>query len=437
MDSKPKKIIILQKILRGMAILVLKKYNPKIISITGSVGKTSTKEAVFAVLKDKFRVRRNDKNYNNEIGVPLTIIGADSGESSLWRWLGVFLKWLWVMLAPIEYPEILVLEMGADRLGDIKYLTEFIKSNVAVITDFSSSHIEFFGNVEGVAKEKGILVRELDEKSWAVINIDNPFVAKLEDQLKCNVVSFGFSQEAQMRATDIAFNYANKEQTDLVGLSFKLNYKGTSIPVRLNNILAKHQIYSALAGAAIGINFGINLVEVGAALESFSFPYGRMNLIAGIKSTCIIDDTYNSSPTSAAAALEALAEIKAARKIAVLGDMLELGEESEEKHKLIGKKFAEIKGDIFFAVGERMKKAGEELAKNNFPEKNIFYFASSMAAGKKLQEIMQTRDLILVKGSQGMRMEMVVEEVMAAPQEAEKLLCRQSKSWKETPWKAV
>ena len=419
-----------------MAVLVLKKYNPKIISITGSVGKTSTKEAVFTVLASKFRVRRNDKNYNNEIGLPLTIIGVDSGESSLWGWFVVLLKWLWIILAPIEYPEILVLEMGADRPGDIKYLTSFIRSNAAIITDFSSSHVEFFKNVEGVAKEKGVLVKELDEKGLAIINVDNPYVAKLADQLKCNVTTFGFSEEAEMRATDVSFSYTGEAQ-DLKGLSFKLNYKGTTIPVRLNDVLAKHQIYSALAAAAAGVGFGINLVEVGAALENFSLPYGRMNLLAGIKNTNIIDDTYNSSPTSALAALDALGEIKAERRIAVMGDMLELGEETEERHKLIGKKFLEIKGDIFFAVGTRMKFAGTELEKNNFSKTNIFYFDSPMEAGKKLQEIIREGDLILVKGSQGIRMEKVVEEIMAIPQDAEKLLCRQTARWKEIPWRKV
>ncbi|MDO8240922.1 MAG: UDP-N-acetylmuramoyl-tripeptide--D-alanyl-D-alanine ligase [Candidatus Moranbacteria bacterium] len=432
-NEKSQKILILQKIMRFMAVSVLKKYNPKIISITGSVGKTSTKEAISTVLASKFRVRRTEKNYNNEIGLPLTIIGATSGESSLVGWFLVFLKWLWIMLAPIEYPEILVLEMGADRPGDIQYLTSFIKSNAGVITDISYSHVEYFKGIEGVAREKGTLVKELDEKGLAVLNADNEFVAKLASQIKCNVISFGFSEEAQMRVSDVCLGCAG-QAGDLKGLSFKLNYKGTTIPVRLNNILAKHQIYAVLAAIAVGDGFGINLVEAGAALENFSLPVGRMNLLSGLKNTHIIDDTYNSSPTSALAALEALGEIKATRKIAVLGDMLELGEESENGHKSLGKKFAQIKGSIFLAVGNRMKQTGKELEKNNFPTKNIFYFDSPDEAGKKLQEIMQAGDLILVKGSQGMRMEKVVEEVMADSAQAKKLLCRQTEAWRTTPF---
>ncbi|MFA7208851.1 MAG: Mur ligase family protein [Parcubacteria group bacterium] len=439
-NNKSYKILILQKILRMMAGLVLKKYNPKIVGITGSVGKTSAKEAIFSVLKSKFRVRRTDKNYNNEIGLPLTIIGADSGEDSFWKWLAVFLKWFWVVLAPIKYPEVLVLEMGADRPGDMKYLTGFIRPDVAVITDVSSSHMEFFKNIEGVAKEKSVLVKELGPKGLAVTNVDNPYVAKINPP--CDAVTFGFSEEAEMRATDISFSYADDYSGALKGLSFKLNYKGTTIPLRLNNILARHQIYSALAAVAVGTGFGINLVEAGAALENFSLPCGRMNLITGIKNSLIIDDTYNSSPTSALAALDALGEIAASggkysRKIAVLGDMLELGEESVEKHGIVGRKFLEIKGDLFFAVGKRMRAAVDELRGNGFSQENIFHFENQVEAGEKLREIIQEGDLVLVKGSQGMRMEKVVEAIMADPGEAGKLLCRQSQHWREIPWKSA
>lgn len=440
-NDKSKKILILEKVLRQMAVLVLKKYKPQVVAITGSVGKTSTKEAIATVLDGKMRVRKTEKNYNNEIGLPLTIIGAESGESSLCGWFKVFLKWSWVMLAPNKYPEVLVLEMGADRPGDIQYLVDFVRPNISVITDISWSHVEFFKDVEGVAKEKGTLVKELDEKGSAVLNVDNPHIAKINNQAKCNVISFGFSEEAEMKATDVNFSY-DENSSDPKGLSFKLNFKGTSIPVRLSNILARHQIYAALAAAAVGTQFGINLVEIGQALENFAPPCGRMNLLRGIKDTCIIDDTYNSSPTSVSAALDTLQELHASsenftRKIAVLGDMLELGEGSPEKHADLGKKFLEIKGDLIFAVGERMQAAVSELEKGGFPKERIYHFENPMEAGKKLQAVMQKGDLILVKGSQGMRMEKVVEEVMADPQNLEKLLCRQSQHWREIPWKKV
>lgn len=415
----------------------MKKYDPRIVSVTGSVGKTSAKEAIFTVLSSHFRVRRNEKNYNNEIGIPLTIIGAKSGQGSLLGWLGVFLKWLAVMVSPLEYPEILILEMGADRPGDIGYLADFIRSDVGVITDVSLSHIEFFKSVEEVGKEKGTLVRKLAEKNLAILNIDNLQVAKIKEQIKANVVTVGFNEEAEMRATDYDFIYSDDDKKEINGLSFKLNYKGTTMPIRLNNVLAKHQIYAALIAAATGTWFEMNLVEIAAALENFQPPCGRMNLLAGIKNSLIIDDTYNSSPTSAIAALEVLGEIKAGRKIAVMGDMLELGGETEKGHRAVARKFLESKGDIFFAVGQRMQFAVEELLKNNFPKENIYSFKDPVETGKKLKTIIQADDLILVKGSQGLRMEKAVGEIMLEPQKAGELLCRQDASWKKKPFTEV
>jgi len=426
---------LLKSSLRMMAFLVLKKYNPRIVSITGSVGKTSTKEAVFTVLASRFRVRRSEKNYNNEIGLPLTVIGAESGKNSFWGWLAVFFKWLIVIIFPIEYPEILILEMGADRPGDIKYLTDLAKPDVGIVTDVSLTHIEFFKNLEGVAREKMSLATGLDEKSLAIINIDNEHIEKLKDQVRCRLVTFGFGDAADLRASDVLFNYS--EGQEVRGLSFKLNYKGTNLPVRLGNALARHQVYPALVAVAVGAEFGINLVESTALLGNFSSPHSRLNLIPGIKNTQIIDDTYNASPSSVEAALEVLGEIKSERKIAALGDMLELGEETEKSHRNVGEKFMEIKGDIFFAVGTRMKFAVSLLERRGFKKENIFSFDNPMDAAKKLQEIMKEGDLILVKGSQGIRMEKVVEEIMAEPQKAEELLCRQNKEWKEKPLKPV
>lgn len=427
-------MLFLMKALKIMAILVLKKYNPKIVGITGSVGKTSAKEAIFTVLAGKFRVRKNEKNYNNEIGVPLTIIGAESGMQSIRKWLRVFLKWIWIIIFPVEYPEILILEMGADRPGDIDYLTNFVKPSVGIITEISSSHIEFFKTLEGIAKEKGTLVKKLEEKSLAVINIDNPHIEKLKNQIKSRVITFGFSDEAEMKATDISFIYS---ENVIRGISFKLNYNGSSVPVRLNNILAKHQIYAALAGAVVGIEFGLNLVEISEFLSEFSSPCGRLNLVPGIKNTNIIDDTYNSSPASVLAALEVLREIEAPRKIVVLGDMLELGEDTEKEHRKIGEKISEVRADLFFAFGKRMQFAIDELKSRNFSKEKIFYFEDHENLGKKLQDEIKEGDLILIKGSQGMRMEKTVEEIMADPMNAEIILCRQNQEWKEKPFKLV
>lgn len=439
--SKSKKIIYLEKALRFMAVLILYKYNPKIIGITGSVGKTSAKEAIFMVLNQRFRVRKNEKNYNNEIGLPLTIIGSGSGGRSVWKWAGVFLKWIGTLIFPVEYPEVLALEMGADRPGDIKYLTKFIKCEGAVITEASGSHLEFFKTLDKVAEEKWNLVESLDKDGFAAINIDNPKIAKLKNQSKkegINFLTYGFSDEADLKAAEVFYNYSEENENgkkEIKGLSFKLNYKGTTIPVRLNNVLAQHSIYAALAAIAVGVGFKLNLVEIAASLENFVMPSGRMGLVNGVKSSMIIDDTYNSSPISAAAALLAMKNIKASRKIAVLGDMFELGTETEAGHRVLAKKFIEAGGNIFFAVGQRMKFAVAELEKHNFNRENIYEFDNPDEAKKTLQKIVREGDLILVKGSQGMRMEKVVEEIMNEPEKSKELLCRQDASWKSIPWR--
>ncbi|MFA5961807.1 MAG: UDP-N-acetylmuramoyl-tripeptide--D-alanyl-D-alanine ligase [Parcubacteria group bacterium] len=461
MDKKPKKNnssekdtrkkTQLEKLLRFMASAILKKYQPRIIAVTGSIGKTSAKDAIFSVISNHFRVRKSEKNYNNEIGVPLTIIGVESGKRSFFKWLGVILRWLFLWIFPSKYPEILILEMGADRPGDLEYLTDFAKPDISVITEISSSHLEYFKNIEAIFKEKATLAKALSEKDVAIINSDNQYLAKLKENPRqsgvvARIFSFGFEENADARALDVFLNQNDDMSavetprqggaSSISGLSFKLNYKGTTMPLRLNNILAKHNIYAALAGVSVGIELGLNLVEIGKSLENFSLPSGRMNLIRGIKDSFIIDDTYNSSLASAEGALEVLREMCQARKIVALGDMLELGKSTEEDHRMLAKKFLEVGGDIFLAVGKRMQFAVDELNKHEFAGE-IYAFSDPMSAGKKLQEILRPGDVVLVKGSQGMRMEKIVEEVMAEPERAEELLCRQNLEWRNKLWKEV
>lgn len=444
-EGSQRKTAKLEKILRFMAVTLLKKYHPRIIAVTGSVGKTSAKEAIFAVVSGHYFVRKSEKNYNNEIGVPLTIIGAESGGRSFLKWFGIFLRWMVFVVFPLKYPEILILEMSADRPGDLQYLTDFAKPDISVITEIASSHLEYFKNIEAIFREKATLAKVVDEKDLVILNIDNPHLLKLKDNPRqfgviARIFSFGFREDADAQAMDVFLNQQDVETrfiaSSLRGLSFKLSYKGTTIPLRLNNILAKHNIYAALAGVSVGIELGLNLVEIGKGLENFSLPPGRMNLICGIKSTSIIDDTYNSSLVSAEGALEVLREFGKNRRIAVLGDMLELGEGTEGDHRMLAKKFLEVGGNVFITVGRRMLFATSELKKHKFSGE-IYAFRSPMDAGKKLQEILRPGDVVLVKGSQSMRMEKVVEEVMAEPERAKDLLCRQNAEWRNVPWREV
>ncbi|MFA5887001.1 MAG: Mur ligase family protein [Patescibacteria group bacterium] len=425
---------ILQLKLNFWARLILKKYRPVIIAITGSLGKTSTKEAIYTVLKDKLAVRMSQKNYNNEIGLPLTIFGCDSPGASLFGWSKVFCHALkLIILRDNTYPQVLVLEMGVDRPGDMAYLVRLAPPTVGVVTAVSYSHLEYFGSLVNIKKEKQVLIENLDNKGLAVLNYDNEPAREMASASKTRVLTYGLKEGANLQAQDIIFNFT-KGNYELAGLNFKLNYNGAVVPVFMNNVLTESAIYAALAAAAVGLYFELNLVEVAQALNSFSLPAGRMNVLPGIKHTFIIDDTYNSSPEAVVAALDILGRIKtdeAASKYAVLGDMLELGHYTEEGHQIVGRKVAAAKINYLIAVGEKARDIVRGAQAAGLADEHIFYFDKLAEAGHFLQNRIKAGDLILVKGSQGMRLEKIVKEIMAEPEKAGELLVRQGKEWAE------
>jgi len=432
---KSKRIIYLEKVLRCMATLTLKRHKPRVVGITGSVGKSSAKEAIFLVLENNFRVRKNEENYNNEIGIPLTIIGAKTGGKNVFKWIWVLIKWIWGFMTPWAYPEILILEMAIDRPGDMKYLMEFIPVEVGVLTNISSSHLEFFKSVKEIAKEKSVLIKTIKKDGIAIVNIDNPFIREESKELKTKLVAYGFSEDADIKVTDTRFNYDNNG--NFRGLSFKLNYENKIIPMRLPHIIAKHQIYPALMAVAVGDYFKINIIDALALLEEYKSLYGRMNLLQGINSSLIIDDTYNSSPASVLAALGTLEQIKANRRIVVLGDMLELGNSSQEEHLAIVKNVLEGKFDKLIVVGKRMHEAARLFLGDSNDIGSILFFSNPTEAGKILKGIIGNGDLVLVKGSQSMRMEKVVEEIIDDSVDSASVLCRQSRTWKNKDFKEV
>ena len=429
---KSKKIKFLEAVLRLMAKAVLWRYKPKIVGITGSVGKTSAKESVFAVLETRFFVRKNEKNYNNEIGIPLTILGMETGGKSLGKWVMIGLRWLGMLAWKCRYPQILILELGVDRPGDMDYLLSFVRPQIGVVTNISSSHIEFFKTLDGIAKEKGKLVESLPEDGFAILNADDERVLNMSGRIKANVISFGFSEHADVQADRVSYNYDKNGKPE--GLSFKLGHEGNNLPVRLKGVLAKHQVNAALAGISAGIAFKINLVDSAQGLEKLSVPLGRLNIIDGVRGSIIIDDTYNASPVSTLAALGVLEELQASRKVAILGDMLELGEETKDGHVAVAKKAFEIPAEIIILVGKRMKDAFEFLSDKKTENVQVFHFLDPDQAGEKAKKVVGEGDVVLVKGSQGMRMEKVVEKIMANPEHAEKLVCRQSKEWRKKPF---
>lgn len=415
---------ILQKILKILAKLVLKKYKPIVIAITGSVGKTSTKEAIYHVLKSHFgekEVRRNQRNYNNEIGVPLTIFGLETAGRSIFGWIFKFIKIFWMIISKVSYPSFLVLEMGADRPGDIKYLIDFVHPKVGVITALGEIpvHVEFFDDPQQVAKEKRNLITCLQENEIAVLNYDDDAVRQLGEGIKAKVSTYGLKEKADVRATnyDLRLNI----NSNVSELNFKLEFKGSTVPVKLLNVLGVQHLYSALGAAAVGIIFNLNLVEISEALKEFEPLPGRMHLIKGIKNSLIIDDSYNAALLSMEAALESLRIFESRRKVVVLGDMLEIGEYAPEAHRRVGGKAAAI-ADLIFTIGPRSEFIAEAAIKYGFDEKKIFQFMVSDDAGKKLQEELKEGDIILIKGSRAMKMEKIIKEIMAEPNKAKELL---------------
>ena len=324
---------ILQKLLAFLARRILAKYRPRVIGITGSVGKTSTKEAVYAVLAPYFRVRRNIKNYNNEICLPLTIIGAEVGGKSIFKWFGIFARAVRLLIFPAEYPEFLILEMGADRPGDIKYLADLVRPEIGIVTAVAPAHTEFFGDLAGVAEEKSALIRVLPKNGVAILNYDDELTRTMRDKAKCRTMFYGFDGTAEMRVVESAIHFhpAIQGEENFCGINLKFVFGGATVPIFLSGVLGRGQVYAALAAGAAGLSLGLNLVQISEALMSYRPPPGRMNVLPGIKGTTIIDDTYNASPRSVAAALEVLKSItkdEGAKFYAVLGDMLELGKES-------------------------------------------------------------------------------------------------------------
>lgn len=294
-----------EKILKVFAKLIINKYRPLIIGITGSVGKTSAKEAVFAVLSGKRKVRSNIKNYNNEIGLPLTIIDAQAQGKSVFGWLGVFWKATSLLITTDNnYPEVLILEMGIDRPGDMDYLNGIVQSKIGIATLIGPVHLEYFGTIERIQKEKGKLIEQLPKDGYAVLNFDNEKTRKLKDISKAKVITYGFDEKADVQAKEL--NFSLGKAGEVQGINFKLSYKGSSVPVFLLNSLGTSAVSACLAGAAVGIIQGMNLIEIAQSLKNFRNPKGRLNLLKGIKRSLIIDDTYNSSPQSAITALGVL-----------------------------------------------------------------------------------------------------------------------------------
>lgn len=425
-DGKSFKQRISEQILRVMAVGVLRRHQPLIIGVTGSVGKSSTKEVAALVLSRRMRVRKSEGNFNNEIGVPLSILGVGTGGNAMSRLFSALFRFIGYMVFPIRFPEALVLEMGIDRPGDMAYLVDFVPVKIGVVTRIAESHIEFFGTIGAIAKEKGKIITSLPEDGSAILNADDVRVASMAGRTKAVPITYGFSETADVRAGNIAFY----ETEDGIGTTFKLEYKGKTIPVRLPGVIAKHHVEDVLAGVGVGLAVGMNPVDIAEALSDFAPLPGRLRFLPGRDGIGLLDDTYNASPSSLRAAISTLRDIPAKRKVVMLGDMLELGSDSETLHRDLADDVRDAGVEVAVLVGKRMRALGEELIACGMSRGNVFFFPDPDAAETVVPDLVSEGDLVLVKGSQGIRMERVSKALLRDPDEAWRLLCRQNELWR-------
>ncbi len=425
MASKPLQIV--AKILKLLASFTISKYRPGVIGITGSVGKTSAKEAVRMVLRGVREARESRGNFNSEIGLPLTALGQWRDEeialfsreyplgANRFRKLRFLLKvilisiWRLIFGRRRSYPELLILEFGADKPGDIKYLLQVVRPQIAVVTAVGEVpvHVEFYSSPEQVAREKSRLVEQLPSNGFAVLNADDEAVLAMRERTRAHVITFGFGEDAEVRITNFENRTGNGRPA---GIAFKLQYGGSFVPLKMENCFGRPAAMSAAAAAAVGIVFGMHLVRIAEALSLYQQPPHRTRLIAGIKGSAVLDDSYNASPLSMAAAIDIAKNLPASRKIGVLGDMLELGEYSLEAHERVGQLAAKV-FDVLITVGSRGKLIAASAAESGMSKRSIFSFDSAEEAIPKLDSLIRKGDLVLIKGSWAMHLDRLVHAV--------------------------
>lgn len=421
-----KKIIVY--ILTLEAKLVLKRYKPKIIGVTGNVGKTSTKDAIYTSLCDSLSIRKNQKSFNSEIGVPLTILGLENAWGNPILWGVNIIKGAWVYLWKQKYPDYLVLEIGADHPGDIEAITKWLTPDIVVVTRIPGVpvHIEYFKDSNALMEEKAFLLKALREDGTAILNSDDENILALGKYVKGNVIHYGVENPATINAENYGLMY---EGDYLAGMQFRIKYDSNMIPVILKGVVGMQHVYPVLASACVGLALKLPLVKLTEAFAKHEYPRGRMNVLRGINNSVIIDDTYNSSPVALEFALKTLKEVLTkGRKIAVLGDMLELGSHSVSAHKEGGKLIKESV-DILLTVGVRARDFKNSAQDEGMNPESSMSFSNSSDAGLFLKDFIKEGDVVLVKGSQSMRMEKTVAIILEDKENMKKLLVRQDKEW--------
>lgn len=423
---------ILIRVLRAIAVRQIARFQPKIIAVTGSVGKTMTKTAIAIALGAAHSVRTGKKNYNNEIGVPLAILGESSPGRRPWGWLML----CWRQIRAVSFPSHLVLEYGADKAGDIAASCAIAPPSIAVITSISPVHVSNYENFGALVEEKASIGDGVSQDGLVILNADDQTVALLRDRFAAPVATYGDSgKQARILSmkTMIYFMNGPSEGDVFVTTSATIDIEGETASLTLKNSIGHAPVTACAAALLVARRYDVRLRKASLALsEQFAPEPGRMHPIAGVKGSLILDDTYNAAPASVMAALDTVdlfrAQAPNARRIVALGKMAELGQYTEAEHAAVGRRVAEV-ADVFLAVGEEMHGAAQEAQRAGMKRDAIVTMASATEAGRWLDANVRAGDVILVKGSQSARMEKAVKDILAEPLKAASVLCRQDEVW--------
>jgi UDP-N-acetylmuramoyl-tripeptide--D-alanyl-D-alanine ligase len=431
---------LIYQILKYASKQLLKRYNPTIIGVIGNVGKTSMRANMVSFLSQFSPVGTNIDNYNTPIGITLSLLDEVSPGKNIFSWIRIIMKALsraWFGYA--QFAPIWVLEIGIDTPGDMdEFVENFLEFDVVVFGFIGKNpvHLAQFQNRKELVNEDAKILRGLKSDGVLIIDGDDEVLKSIWRKRE-NVITFGFG-DVDIKASDfkVAIDVVNtKEQwsqyySSLVPkASFKVEYRGSSIPFQVDYILGKHQVNAVLPSIALGIVDGINLIDISQQIKKVNPVKGRLRCLEGIKDTLLIDDTYNAAPAAVALALDSLDRLKVpgARKVAILGAMRELGPDSQQIHQDIGQLAAKTT-DVCIGVGEDSKDILLAFHKHN-PKGLYHWFADSEEAALHIVDFITSDDIILVKGSQFSRMERVSAELLSNKRYKTELLTRQSAEW--------
>lgn len=350
--------------------------NVSVVGITGSVGKTTTKEIIAAVLSTRFRTLKSKGNFNNEIGLPISILQIS------------------------EAHERAVLEMGFFQIGEIDLLCSIAKPRIGVVNNVYAVHLSRAGSIENIVQGKGELIESLPSDGVAILNMDEPLVMSMASRAKCRVMTYGLDPQAHVWASQVV-------GLGLDGIRFQLHYGHESLHVRFP-MLGRHSVHTALRAVAVGLVEGLTWQEIIEGLQGLEAKAQlRLYAVTGPGGSLLVDDSYNATTESMIAALNLLNDMDARRRIAVLGDMLELGELEERGHRMVGKRAADVVDELV-TIGTRAEIIADEARACGLSAKNIIKMHERDAVQKYLQEHLREGDVVLVKGSHGLRLDRMV-----------------------------